>query len=344
MIKHTHQDFPSDIFIALAAVNGLLRITEVGGKVQCVNLAEFLKLDMTKKVITKIVLPQLDEKRFTLRSFKIMKRAQNTHAFVNCGFLFEFKADRETIESVNICYGGISKDFVHASKTEALLKGKSLFNNDTLKTVFDYLNLELSGITWEEPEASPEYRRNLAIGLFYKAILSVAPQSRLQSQHKSGGELTARPVSSGKQQFDTYEEDFPMTKAIPKFEGTIQTAGEAKYANDLPSMPGELWAAFVPATSVGSKILKIDPSPALKMPGVHFFFSAKDIPGINNFANTRIPFMNSEHEEIFCNDEVLYYGQPAGVILADTWALANGAAKLVEFQYERTGKMIDYRQ
>lgn len=194
-------------------------------------------------------------------------------------------------------------------------------------------------MTWALPDADPVYRRNLAISLLYKAILQLCPSADLKSEVRSGGHLLTRPISSGTQEFDTYEEDYPVTKAIPKYEGFIQTAGEATYANDLPSIPGELWAVFVQATDVGSKVKAIDASEALKLPGVAGFFSAKDIPGKNSFSPLRYAIFNVEHEEIFCN-EVMFYGQPLGLIAADSLNVANQAAKLVKVEYEKTGEKM----
>ncbi len=75
------------------------------------------------------------------------------------------------------------------------------------------------------------------------------------------------------------------------------------------------------------------------MPGVRYFFSAKDIPGKNNFCPTMLLGI-VEVEEIFVgqNSEILFYGQPAGVILADTLRLANLAATKVEIIYVEKGK------
>lgn len=66
------------------------------------------------------------------------------------------------------------------------------------------------------------------------------------------------------------------------------------------------------------------------------FFSAKDIPGENSFIPLRTPNV-TESEVIFIelDTEVSFYGQPCGVIIASTLALANSAATLVEIVYER---------
>lgn len=41
-----------------------------------------------------------------------------------------------------------------------------------------------------------------------------------------------------------------------------------------------------------------------------------------------------EPEEIFCSSKILFHNQPVGIILADTFELANEAAKVVIVKYE----------
>jgi xanthine dehydrogenase/oxidase len=99
-----------------------------------------------------------------------MPRAQNTHANVNAGFLFTFKEDH-TIEAATIVFGNINPIFVHATGSENLLVGKKLFDNDTLQQVYSSLSEELDP-DFVPPEPSQEFRKQLAIALFYKVISS----------------------------------------------------------------------------------------------------------------------------------------------------------------------------
>lgn len=67
------------------------------------------------------------------------------------------------------------------------------------------------------------------------------------------------------------------------------------------------------------------------------FYSAKDIPGDNSFTPTNIPIL-SHTEEILCSQKVLFYGQPAGIIVAVREKIANKAAKMVKVLYSSESK------
>lgn len=73
--------------------------------------------------------------------------------------------------------------------------------------------------------------------------------------------------------------------------------------------------------------------PFKKLPGVTAFYTAKDIPGQNTFMPKNIPLVNVE-EEILCSGKVMFYGQPAGIIVASREKIAIKAAKLVKINYK----------
>lgn len=145
-------------------------------------------MDMKKKLIKCVTLPALDPAVHFFRSFKIMPRAQNAHAYVNGAFLVKTNDGKDSVEMARICFGGINPNFTHATNTEQLLVGKNLFSNDTVQAAIATLAAELDP-DWVLPDASVEYRKNLAISLFYKFILAVVPEGQysLKPEYKSGG-------------------------------------------------------------------------------------------------------------------------------------------------------------
>lgn len=62
------------------------------------------------------------------------------------------------------------------------------------------------------------------------------------------------------------------------------------------------------------------------------FYSAKNIPGINNFMPLELGSV--EVEEIFCSGEVKFHSQPIGLIVAESFELANRATAMVDVCYE----------
>lgn len=290
-----------------------------------------------------------------------MPRAQNAHAYVNAAFLL--KSEGSVVRSVSLCFGGITPEFVHADKTEKLLVGKRLHSNETLQAALHSLTTEMNP-DWVLPDASPEYRKNLAAALFYKFVLDTCPSNLIDAKYISGGPILDRPISSGTQSYDTFKDRYPLTENVPKYEGLVQCSGELEYVNDVKPMKDELWAAFVQATEIHSFVDNIDASDALvsnirplilhitsfstlqslcpilqNIPGVEYFFSAEDIPGENNFmpASVAGSMGSGNVEQIFLSKDnpVLFNGQPVGIILANTFTLANKAAKKVKITYNK---------
>lgn len=331
MTKHAYREFPSDLFLILETAGAQLHIVEAGGKKTATNLLEFLDFDMKHKILYSVVLPALG-KEYEYRSYKIMPRAQNAHAHVNAGFLFKLDGAGNVLTKPNIIIGGINKNFLHAINTEDYLVGKSIFDRNVIKEALNKLDAELNP-DHVLPDYSPKFRKILAEGLFYKFILSVKPEN-VNERLRSGATILERGLSSGKQDFQTEKNLWPLTQPLPKIESIRQTSGEAQYVNDLPPLAHQVYCAFVLTTVANGKVESIDASEALKMDGVVAFFTAKDIPGKNLFVPKSAQLMGLLYDEaLFVDKEIEYAGQPIGVIAATSIALANTAASKVRVTY-----------
>lgn len=91
------------------------------------------------------------------------------------------------------------------------------------------------------------------------SVLGASASSAVQS----GAEELERGLSSGVQEWETDESQWPLTQPVQKYEGKIQCAGEAEYTNDRPKVFGELHAAFVLTTKANCDIAAINKEHAL---------------------------------------------------------------------------------
>ncbi|XP_015110494.1 xanthine dehydrogenase [Diachasma alloeum] len=336
MIKHQHNEFPSDLFLILETAGAKLHILESPGQKKEINFMEFMKMDMKHKIIYSIVLPALKPEH-VYRSYKIMPRAQNAHAHVNAGFLLKLDASGLVQGQPNIIFGGIRSDFLHATATENYLTGKRILDKSILKQALETLASELNP-DHVLPDYSPEFRKNLAQGLFYKFVLSVKPET-VDEKLRSGGTILERDLSSGRVDYETDKSLWPYNKPLPKTESIYQTSGEAEYVNDIPPQPREVFCAFVHTIFSSGKITNIDASEALAMEGVVAFLSAKDVPGKNlAIDSANKDSMNSNDEKLFADGVVEFAGQPIGLICAETHALASEAVKKVKVTYTDVSK------
>lgn len=63
-------EFPSDMFLILEAVGAKLTIAENGTKNSVVSVADYLNVDMNRRIILNVILPALDQREYTFRSYK----------------------------------------------------------------------------------------------------------------------------------------------------------------------------------------------------------------------------------------------------------------------------------
>jgi xanthine dehydrogenase YagR molybdenum-binding subunit len=129
------------------------------------------------------------------------------------------------------------------------------------------------------------------------------------------------------------------TKAQPiiggdftRIDGPLKVSGTATYTSDV-NLPGTLYAVPVCATIAKGRITRLDTAAAAGMPGVRAVFTRENIGKFY-----RVSFATDIHIDEkrppFEDDNIYYYGQYIGVVVADTFEQATAASRVVKVAYE----------
>ena len=101
-------------------------------------------------------------------------------------------------------------------------------------------------------------------------------------------------------------------KPLPHDAAIGHVTGQAPYIDDLRPLGGELYVGFVGSPVAAGKLLSVDTSPALAIPGVVGCYTVADVPGHNLFGVVVID------EPFLADGEVLYLGQPVAIVAAES--------------------------
>jgi 4-hydroxybenzoyl-CoA reductase alpha subunit len=127
---------------------------------------------------------------------------------------------------------------------------------------------------------------------------------------------------------DRANRDFRVIgKPLPKVDGLAKATGAAVYADDIV-LPGMLHAKTLRSPHAHARILSIDASRALALPGVHAVITGKDMPikyGV-------IPW--TPDENALAVDKVRFVGDEVAAVAAVDEDTANAALKLIRVEYE----------
>ncbi len=145
IMKYNHLSSGSDIFVCLEAINASIRLVGPNKSSTPIDVTPLalLKTPIKGKVIYSMTLKRLDMKNTIIKSYKVMPRSQNSRAYVNCAFNFQFNPNTLTVKGCSMVFGGLSGDFVHANQSEKFLINKSLDDQNTIDECFQILKLEL---------------------------------------------------------------------------------------------------------------------------------------------------------------------------------------------------------
>ena len=126
-------------------------------------------------------------------------------------------------------------------------------------------------------------------------------------------------------------------QSIPRLEGHAKVTGRAEYIHHL-RLPGMLHGKIHRSTVAHGRILRIDPSAALALAGVHAVITIQDVL-------TLVPdpyYGPAFHDQpILAHGKVRHVGEPVAVALATDPHLAEEAADLIQVEYEPLDAVFD---
>jgi CO/xanthine dehydrogenase Mo-binding subunit len=121
--------------------------------------------------------------------------------------------------------------------------------------------------------------------------------------------------------------------SLPRQDGPDKVTGRARYAGDQ-SLPGLLYARLVTSPYAHARILNINTSDALSVPGVVAVFTAEtlDMAEMASLSRSQSPL---------AHQEVVWCGHPVAIVIGETEASAGDGAAAVEVDYDPLPVAID---
>ena len=114
----------------------------------------------------------------------------------------------------------------------------------------------------------------------------------------------------------------------PRKDAPNKSTGKAQYIEDI-TFPGELAGALLQSPHAHAKILDIDTSKALALPGVVAVLTAKDVPEVKYGVSPA-----RYDENLFAMDRVRYVGDEIAAVAAVDLPTALKAVELIQVEYE----------
>ena len=110
-------------------------------------------------------------------------------------------------------------------------------------------------------------------------------------------------------------------------DGNLKVRGEFAYASDLWH-ENMVWGATLRSPHPHARIVRLDTTRALAMPGVYAVLTHEDVPGENVYG------LKHQDTPVLAEDVVRYQGEPVALVAADHPEIARRALKAIDVEYE----------
>jgi CO/xanthine dehydrogenase Mo-binding subunit len=121
---------------------------------------------------------------------------------------------------------------------------------------------------------------------------------------------------------------------LPRVDAPPKVKGEFAYSSDL-IVPGMLWGHTLRSPHPHARIVSVDISAALAMPGVHAVLTHTDVPGRKTYG------LEFPDQPVLAIDRVLYHGEPVALVAAEHPEQARRAAERIAVVYEPLEPVTD---
>jgi CO/xanthine dehydrogenase Mo-binding subunit/aerobic-type carbon monoxide dehydrogenase small subunit (CoxS/CutS family) len=133
----------------------------------------------------------------------------------------------------------------------------------------------------------------------------------------------------------------PAARSTPAPEGEDIVTGQALFTLDLPAPPGLLHLRLVRSPYAHARVVAVDATAALAVPGVVSVLTHEDAPRQRYSSARHEVDADDPADTRVLDDVVRHVGQRVAVVVADTVAAAEEAARLVEVRYEVVPAVFD---
>ncbi|MBI2917103.1 MAG: molybdopterin-dependent oxidoreductase [Chloroflexi bacterium] len=117
-------------------------------------------------------------------------------------------------------------------------------------------------------------------------------------------------------------------KSVPRKDGRVKVTGQAQYGGDLV-LPGMLHGKVLRSPHAHARIVSVDASRALRVPGVRAVITGQDFPGI------KYGFLPITRDQLaFAMDKARYYGEAVAAVAASDEDTAEEARDLIKVEYD----------
>ena len=123
-------------------------------------------------------------------------------------------------------------------------------------------------------------------------------------------------------------------ESVPRVDGIPKVTGEFAYSSDLQAA-GMLWGHTVRSPHAHARILAIDISGAVGMPGLHAVLTHEDVPGEKRYG------LEFQDQPVLAYERVRYFGEPVVLVAAEHPEQARRAAERVLVEYEPLEPIVD---